>query len=117
MYGTGPVFTVNVYTPTEGVIGVKFDHIVSVDPYPNIPLFPDDTPAEPSPSISINREKGEHILHTGGLTAEITENPYTITFKAGKKILTTAGPKYQGIFDGIVDISVLSKVFSYSLYG
>lgn len=106
------MFTINIYTPTEGVIGVKFDHIVSLDPYPDIPLFPDDIAIKTAPKLASNSEKGEHSLHSGGLTAEITENPYTVTFKAGTKVLTNAGPRYQGIYDGN-SACVLHQALSY----
>lgn len=39
------------------------------------------------------------MLSTGGLSAEITENPYTVTFKSPKRTLTFAGYKHQGIYD------------------
>ncbi|KAF7789567.1 hypothetical protein EIP86_000513 [Pleurotus ostreatoroseus] len=92
----GPVLSIRVHSPTEGVIGVKIDHFKAIDPTPDITLFPDD-PAVPSVQLAKSSENWS--LSTGGLTAEITENPYTITFKDAKHTLTTAGYKHQGIYD------------------
>ncbi|KAG6853200.1 hypothetical protein C0991_006149 [Blastosporella zonata] len=90
----GPVLSVRVHSPTQGVIGVKIDHFTHVEPFPNIPLFPD---AQPIPDVSIKRD--ELSLSTGGLTAVITENPYTITFKSPTRTLTFAGEKHQALYD------------------
>ncbi|KAG6884937.1 hypothetical protein C0993_007119 [Termitomyces sp. T159_Od127] len=79
-----------------GVVGVRIDHFSHVEPFPNIPLFPD---AKPIPDVSIKRDESKLSLSTGGLRAEITENPYTITFKSPKRILTFAGEKHQALFD------------------
>jgi hypothetical protein len=92
----GPVLSVRVHSPTEGVIGVKIDHFSYHEPFPEIPLFPDDKPILHS---SLKRDETGLSLTTGGLTAEITENPYTITFKSPTRILTSAGEKHQALFD------------------
>ncbi|CAK5279557.1 unnamed protein product [Mycena citricolor] len=92
----GPLLTVTVHSPTEGVIGVKIDHFVHIKPTPEITLFPDD-PAVLNSSLK-STESG-YTLTTGGLTAEITNNPYSITFKSPDKTLTFAGPKHQAMFD------------------
>ncbi|KAF7965991.1 hypothetical protein HWV62_40515, partial [Athelia sp. TMB] len=99
----GPVLSIRVHSPTEGVIGVKIDHFTHSTPFPEIPLFPDDTPV-PNSSLKTLKPPGEaatYSLNTGGLAAEITENPYTITFKSTTtgKVLTAAGYKHQGIID------------------
>lgn len=85
-----------MHSPTEGVIGVKIDHFSYHEPFPSIPLFPDD---KPIPDSSLKRDESCLSLTTGGLTAEITENPYTITFKSSTRILTSAGEKHQALFD------------------
>ncbi|KAJ8515514.1 hypothetical protein ONZ45_g7061 [Pleurotus djamor] len=92
----GPVLTVKVHSPTEGVIGVNIEHFANDDATPSIPLFPD---AQPISALSLSKSDAAYSLSTGGLTAEITENPYTITFKSPKKTLTFAGYKHQGIYD------------------
>ncbi|KAJ6623404.1 alpha-glucosidase [Mycena sp. CBHHK59/15] len=92
----GPVLTVKVHSPTEGVIGVKLDHFVHSKSSPNIPLFPDDQPISNS---SLATTDSGCTLSSGGLTAEITNNPYTITFKSATRTLTFAGSKFQAIFD------------------
>jgi hypothetical protein len=92
----GPVLSVRVYSPTRGVIGVKIDHFSHLLPFPNITLFPD---APPIPDCAIKREDHALMLTSGGLTAEITENPYTINFKSPSRVLTAAGEKYQALLD------------------
>ncbi|KAF4608780.1 hypothetical protein EYR40_001127 [Pleurotus pulmonarius] len=92
----GPVLTVKVHSPTEGVVGVNIEHFANEDAYPSIPLFPD---AKPMPAVSLSKSDSSYSLSTGGLTAEITENPYTITFKSPQRTLTSAGYKHQGIYD------------------
>ncbi|KAF9466415.1 glycosyl hydrolases family 31-domain-containing protein [Collybia nuda] len=93
----GPVLSVRVHSPTEGVIGVKIEHFAHHEPFPNIPLFPDDKPI--SGSSVWKRDEAMLYLTTGGLTAEITEKPYTITFKSPTRTLTAAGEKHQAIYD------------------
>ncbi|KAJ3726263.1 alpha-glucosidase [Lentinula raphanica] len=92
----GPVLTVKVHSPTEGVVGVKIDHFSHTEPTVTIPLFPN---AKPIPSVNLSKSEADYTLNTGGLNAVITENPYTITFKSNKRILTFAGPKHQGVYD------------------
>lgn len=38
-------------------------------------------------------------ISSGGFTAQITENPYTVAFKDDKRTLTFAGYKHQAIYD------------------
>lgn len=96
MFHAGPLLNIKIYSPTQGVIGVRIDHFKHRDELPAIPLFPD---LPPIPDVSLSRSETTTILSTAGLTAEITENPYTITFKDAHRTLTAAGPKYQGVFD------------------
>ena len=99
---SGPVLSIAVHSPTEGVIGVKIDHFKHIDQTPSIALFP-DAPSVPSVQLSRGAESDgasrSWSLATGGLTAEITENPYTIAFKENGRTLTTAGYKHQGFYD------------------
>ncbi|KAF8061482.1 glycoside hydrolase family 31 protein [Lyophyllum atratum] len=92
----GPVLSVRLHSPTQGVIGVKIEHFAHVEPFPNIPLFSDTKPIS---DVSIKRVETHLSLSTGGLTAEITEKPYTITFKSPTRTLTFAGEKHQALFD------------------
>ena len=100
------MLSVRVHSPTEGVIGVKIDHFKHVDPEPHITLFPDTAPVPPLLHLSRSTTKdaqGSDVKSwsaaTGGLTAEITENPYTSTFSEKTRILTSAGYKHQAIYD------------------
>ncbi|KAJ7905259.1 alpha-glucosidase [Mycena olivaceomarginata] len=92
----GPLLSVKVHSPTEGVIGVKLDHFVHTPPSTVIALFPD---AQAIPNSTLTSTESGHSIVSGGLTAEITTNPYTITFKSPTRTLTFAGPKYQAIYD------------------
>lgn len=85
-----------MHAPTEGVIGVRIDHFRHIDSTPQIPLFPDD---KPIPKASISKSDASDVVSSGALSAEITHDPYTVTFKAAKKTLTFAGYKHQGIYD------------------
>ncbi|KAF8803532.1 alpha-glucosidase [Phlegmacium glaucopus] len=93
----GPVLSVRVHSPTQGVIGVKIEHIVHAkSPEPNIRLFPDVPPIS---DVNLQTTNNKHSLKSGDLVAEITENPYTITFKSPTRVLTEAGVKYQAVYD------------------
>ncbi|PCH38356.1 glycoside hydrolase family 31 protein [Wolfiporia cocos MD-104 SS10] len=92
----GPVFSIRVHSPTEGVIGVNIEHFKHSEPTPKFALFPDDPPL---PSVSLSQGDAAWSVSTGDLTAEITENPYTVTFRSPSRILTYAGLKYQSIYD------------------
>ncbi|PIL23787.1 hypothetical protein GSI_13537 [Ganoderma sinense ZZ0214-1] len=92
----GPVLSIRVHSPTEGVIGVKIEHFRTTDPTPDIALFPDDPPV---PSASLSRTENSFTVTSGGVTAEVTQNPYTITFKSPTRTLTAAGYKHQAIYD------------------
>ncbi len=93
---TGPVLSVRVHSPTKDIIGVNIEHFASLDPHPNIQLFPDDPPI---PNVTLSKEGPNHIISSGDLRAEVTENPYSITFKSPERTLTFAGAKHQAVFD------------------
>ena len=111
----GPLLSVKIHAPTDGVIGVRIDHfkvcttelglvlcmlrnphIQHSDPQPQIALFPD---FKPNPVASLSKAESTLKISSGDLCAEITSNPYTITFKAPKKVLTSAGYKHQAVVD------------------
>lgn len=113
---TGPVLSIRVHSPTEGVVGVKIDHYKHTSPSPDIALFPNDSPissatVSSTPSTFVpapnptwpgdgTGELPSYSIETGGLTARVTTNPYTITFtQPGGKVLTSAGRKHQCIVD------------------
>ncbi|TFK42923.1 alpha-glucosidase [Crucibulum laeve] len=92
----GPLLSVRVHSPTKDVVGVKIEHFASIEPFPNIPLFPDDNPI---PDATLSKDDSSYSLTSGGLTAKITENPYTITFSSPTHKLTEAGYKHQALYD------------------
>jgi hypothetical protein len=93
----GPVLDIDIFSPADNIVGVRITHISSDANVPCIPLFPDGRPPQPNISTATT-EKGVKLT-SGNLTAEVTSNPYTLTFSAEGKTLTYAGAKYQGIFD------------------
>ncbi|EPT05875.1 hypothetical protein FOMPIDRAFT_41842 [Fomitopsis schrenkii] len=78
----GPLLSVRVHAPSEGVIGVKLDHFKHVDPKPNFQLFPDDPPI---PAARLEDGVASWTLRSGDLSAEITQNPYTIAFRSPQR--------------------------------
>ncbi|TFK72539.1 hypothetical protein BDN72DRAFT_763099 [Pluteus cervinus] len=92
----GPILSVEVHSPTEGVIGVKISHFAQIRTQPGIPLFPDEPPLA---NRSFHQDDAGFHLTAGDLSAHVTENPYTVTFKSSTRVLTFAGPKYQALFD------------------
>ncbi|KAJ7581120.1 alpha-glucosidase [Mycena floridula] len=92
----GPVLTVNVHSPTEGVIGVKIDHFNHIEQKLDIALFPD---AKPVPNCTLSKTDKVYSLSTAGLSVDITENPYTLTFKSPKRVLTSVGFRHQALFE------------------
>ncbi|KAK0459506.1 alpha-glucosidase [Desarmillaria tabescens] len=92
----GPVFTIKVYSPTEGVIGVKIDHFSTIKSTTNIHLFPDDPPI---PNVTLDQADRSFSVSSGGLTAVVTGNPYTVTFKSQHRTLTSSGHKYLTLYD------------------
>ncbi|KAG9056416.1 hypothetical protein FS842_010750 [Serendipita sp. 407] len=93
----GPVFDVKFHSPTEGIIGVRITHFKGIRPVtPEIPLFPNATPEPSNVSISIGENPS---ISTGGLTAAINPKPYSFTFSANNRVITTCHPKSQFIAD------------------
>jgi hypothetical protein len=95
----GPLLSVKVHSPTDGVIGVSLQHLLVANPAPHIPLFP-NLPPQPSSSLALSSNGDVHTLSSGPLSAVITQNPYTLSFNAhSNRTLTFAGPRHQAIFD------------------
>ncbi|THH33989.1 hypothetical protein EUX98_g316 [Antrodiella citrinella] len=96
----GPVLSVRVYSPTEGAIGVKIEHFKGREAFarPGITLFP-DAPPIPCAVLEEGPDEGLWSVSSGTLAADITQNPYTITFRANGRTLTSAGVKHQALYD------------------
>ncbi len=112
----GPVLGVTARSPTEGVIGVRIEHlkvwpflfeklsihVVSMnqsqrtDASPEIALFPE---VQASPKSSISQNESNFAVSSGDLTAEIPSKPYTITFKTPNGTLANVGVKRQAVID------------------
>lgn len=92
----GPVFTIKVHSPTEGVVGVKIDHFSIADTTTKIPLFPDDPPI---PKATLDQTEQSFSISSGGLTAVVNKRPYTVTFKSQRRTLTSSGYKYLALYD------------------
>ncbi|KAF8514046.1 alpha-glucosidase [Gautieria morchelliformis] len=93
----GPLLSVRLHAPTQGVIGVRIDHFKASVPSPSIEMFPTNPPV--SSETTMNASPDSLFFGTGGLSAEITQNPYTITFKSAQRTLTLAGPKHQALVE------------------
>ncbi|KZV91581.1 hypothetical protein EXIGLDRAFT_719180 [Exidia glandulosa HHB12029] len=93
----GPVLNITVHSPANNIIGVKIDHFVHRPNVADYSLFPDGAP--PKPSVHAAKTDSGSSLVSGKLVAEVTNNPYTLSFSAANKKLTFAGEKYQGLFD------------------
>ncbi|KZV88859.1 hypothetical protein EXIGLDRAFT_722172 [Exidia glandulosa HHB12029] len=93
----GPVLNITVHSPADNIIGVKIDHFVHRPNVADYSLFPDGAP--PKPSVQAAKTDSGSSLVSGKLVAEVTNNPYTLSFSAANKKLTFAGEKYQGLFD------------------
>ncbi|KAF9050746.1 hypothetical protein BDZ89DRAFT_1154224 [Hymenopellis radicata] len=86
----------SVHCPTEGVVGVKIKHFARDDPSPSIPLFPDSPPIR---NVEVGRDGETLSISSAGLTAVVTQNPYSISFKSPKRELTSSGQKYVALYD------------------
>lgn len=64
---------------------------------PSIELFPTAPPVPPDTTVT--RSLDSVVISTGGLDAEVTNNPYTITFNSPQRRLTYAGPRHQAVVD------------------
>lgn len=93
---SGPLLSVHVHSPTEGVIGVKLGHFAHTERHPQIPLFPDDPPII---DCSLRQDETGYHIQTGALSAHITENPYAISFHSPTRLLTFSGAKHQALID------------------
>ena len=90
----GPVLNVDIFSPADNIVGVRITHFKQKRS-PETPLFPNGAP--PKPAVSTATTDAGISLTSGKLTATVKSNPYTLTFTAGEKTLTFAGPKYQGV--------------------
>ncbi|KAH7104869.1 alpha-glucosidase [Auriculariales sp. MPI-PUGE-AT-0066] len=90
------VIDIDVFSPADNIIGVRIQQFKE-DLREYTPLFPDGPP--PKPTVTTSKTDAGLKLVSGQLTAEVTEKPYTLTFCAGGKTLTFAGPKHQGFFN------------------
>lgn len=94
----GPVLTIKVHSPAENIIGIKLQNLVDSHDSPAFELFPDGNPKPPH--VSISQTKDDLSLTSGELKATVTTKPYSISFTTDtEKLLTSAGPKHQGVFD------------------
>jgi hypothetical protein len=93
----GPLLNAHIHSPSEGILGVKLEHFKESSDSPTIPLFPTNESA-PFKSVIVHSDAATKIT-SGDLSATVSEDPYTIEFRCGDRLLTQAGAKYQAIFD------------------
>lgn len=83
-----PTLTVTLSSPLPGIVGVRIDHWQGGRAERGFDLHVEEGHAE----VSVDDEAG--VLTTGGLTATVKRGaPWSLTFSAGDRILTSSGSK------------------------
>ncbi|SEH99130.1 MULTISPECIES: alpha-xylosidase [unclassified Leifsonia] len=83
-----PTLTVTLSSPLPGIVGVRIDHWQGGRAERGFDLHVEEGHAE----VSVDDEAG--MLTTGGLTATVKRGaPWSLTFSAGDRILTSSGSK------------------------
>ncbi|RDV44381.1 alpha-xylosidase [Leifsonia sp. ku-ls] len=86
-----PTLTVTLSSPLPGIVGVRVEHWQGVRPQRGFDLHVEQGHAE----VVVDDEAG--VLTTGGLTATIKRGaPWSLTFSAGDRVLTSSGHKSLG---------------------
>ncbi|MEN0085018.1 MAG: alpha-xylosidase [Leifsonia sp.] len=86
-----PTLTVTLSSPLPGIVGVRVEHWQGVRPQRGFDLHVEEGHAE----VSVDDEAG--VLTTGGLTATVKRGaPWSLTFSAGDRVLTSSGHKSLG---------------------
>ena len=103
-----PVIDINIFSPADNIIGVRLEHFAE-DERTYTELFPGGAP--PKPTVTASKSESSLKLVSGKISAEVTANPYTLTFSTtGGKTLTFAGSKYQGCIQTSQPSAVLTFV-------
>jgi len=88
----GPVLTVKLSSPMEGVIRVRVEHYTGgADTMPTIPLQP-----QPAAPVKIDVAAEQATLAAGGLTVRVKRPGWEITFEHAGRVLTKTGWRGQG---------------------
>ncbi|WP_020075540.1 alpha-xylosidase [Cryocola sp. 340MFSha3.1] len=86
-----PTLTVTLTSPLPGVVGVRVDHWQGTQPERGFDLNVEEGHAH----VSVDDEAG--VLTSGGLTATVKRGaPWSLTFSAGDRVLTSSGHKSLG---------------------
>ncbi|NUU04927.1 alpha-xylosidase [Leifsonia sp. C5G2] len=86
-----PTLTVTLSSPLPGIVGVRVEHWQGVRPQRGFDLHVEEGHAE----VSVEAAAG--VLTTGGLTATVKRGaPWSLTFSAGDRVLTSSGHKSLG---------------------
>jgi len=90
---TGPVLTVTLSSPAEGVIRVRLEHYVGgLDNRPKVPLQQDK-----APGVKVEQKEGEVVLTSGSASAHLkTKDGWELTFKSNGKVLTKSAWRGMG---------------------
>jgi alpha-D-xyloside xylohydrolase len=93
----GPLLTVRLDAPAEGVIRVRIEHFSGgQDRGPRLPLQP---VAAPAPDIVLGAEAA--TLTSGGLTARVErKHGWELSFRHGERVLTRAGWRSTAYMQG-----------------
>lgn len=76
---------------------IEFIVYQASNPTPSIELFPTAPPV--LAEATVNRSSESLVFASGGLSVEVTSNPYTVTFRSPQQTLTFSGPKHQAVVD------------------
>ncbi|RFA22684.1 alpha-xylosidase [Subtercola boreus] len=89
------LLTVTLTSPLPNIVGVRIEHFQGALPFDGFDLVG----AEPGHGeVSIQDDRG--ILSSGDLTATVTRGaPWSLTFSAGGRVLTSGGAKSVGYLD------------------
>lgn len=86
-----PTLTVTLSSPLPGIVGVRVEHWQGVRPQRGFDLHVEEGHAK----VSVDDAAG--VLTTGGLTATVKRGaPWSLTFSAGDRVLTSSGHKSLG---------------------
>lgn len=89
----GPLLTVTLNSPLEGVIRVRIEHFTGGNsPGPAIPLQ-----VEGNAAVAIERDEGSTQIHSGPISARVrNKDQWELSFESAGRVLTTSGFRGMG---------------------
>jgi alpha-D-xyloside xylohydrolase len=88
-----PLVTVTFSSPMSGVIGVTIEHLQG-----GLEALPAFDVQDTSPEVTMAVEDARATFTSGPLTARVsTDGPWSVTFEAGGRVLTSSGARSIGV--------------------